>query len=777
MGGIDTTTTGTQYFDAFESRRQTPIGSGTSLPEAIFANDFESGNLNYWTSSTGSPTVTTAASLAPTGIYGMQVTIDGATSTTARYVTDSTPTYESRYRARFYFDPNSITMANNAAHYLLYADSGTTAVLRLEFGYTTANGYRLRVAALNNSTTWTTGTWVNIADAPHVIELDWQSSTTGSLNWWIDETPQTALTGFDNSARRIDRVRLGAVAGVDATTNGTLYFDAFESRRSTYIGPMPSPVVTTTINYVYDPLYRLKEANYSDGRYFRYTYDSVGNRLSEEKCAVLPCGTPITNTYVYDSANRLTSVNGQTYQWDNNGNLLSDGTSTYTYDAANRLTSVSNQSSVSSYQYNGLGDRLSQTVDSVTTNYVLDLNAGLTQVLSDGSNTYLYGAGRIGELQPAGFAYHLGDALGSVRQLADATGTVTLARSFEPFGSVLSISSIDDHTAYGFTGEWADATELMYLRARYIDSTTGRFLQADSWRGDSRNPQTLNKYVYALNNPLRWTDPSGTRPNKPGIQNDEYTYSCNCGWIDWRHADPNLVAKRVIDEVNNAVAYFNQPGVDPCRDEYRIIAESINQNFEVPKLGSQPTTTTDVIVYGKINSGNKYQVAMGIFRWVSENHEGSIYSNLSNVADWEIAPLQKLLKQMGGENVSSTWYSEEDLTSDLIAFYRALDPANHNEDNAKATLAPICGFPTDRDERIAWSLDVLDEYPNYEPVLEWESPRFVSTPCIDERCGPVTSRAWPSELSTIQPIESEVWIRWFNEDAIWEKDVPATNPR
>jgi hypothetical protein len=66
----------------------------------------------------------------------------------------------------------------------------------------------------------------------------------------------------------------------------------------------------------------------------------------------------------------------------------------------------------------------------VTTDYVLDLNAGLTQVLDDGTNIYLYGNGRIGELQPGGFAYHLGDALGDV----------TLAKSYEPFGSLLKNS-------------------------------------------------------------------------------------------------------------------------------------------------------------------------------------------------------------------------------------------------------------------------------------------------------------------------------------------------
>jgi hypothetical protein len=92
--------------------------------------------------------------------------------------------------------------------------------------------------------------------------------------------------------------------------------------------PTPVPPYNVTINYFYDPLYRLTEANYSAGRYFHYTYDAVGNRLSEVKCVAtvfgVPCPTPITNTYTYVSANRLTSVNPSTglgqaaYTWDNN---------------------------------------------------------------------------------------------------------------------------------------------------------------------------------------------------------------------------------------------------------------------------------------------------------------------------------------------------------------------------------------------------------------------------------------------------------------------------
>jgi hypothetical protein len=170
------------------------------------------------------------------------------------YVTDDTPLAEARYRARFYFDPNSITMANNNAHYIFYGYSGTTTVvLRIEFHY--SGGYQLRAALVNNSTSWTTSNWFTVSDAPHYIELDWRAATAsgatnGSLTFWIDGVQQANLTGVANDTRRIDRVSLGPLAGIDSGTRGTTYFDAFESRRSTYIGPAvtgPTPTPTNTL--------------------------------------------------------------------------------------------------------------------------------------------------------------------------------------------------------------------------------------------------------------------------------------------------------------------------------------------------------------------------------------------------------------------------------------------------------------------------------------------------------------------------------------------------
>jgi YD repeat-containing protein len=156
----------------------------------------------------------------------------------------------------------------------------------------------------------------------------------------------------------------------------TLFIEPASPWEIGYIEIASANHTTTTITYTYDPLYRLANASYNDGSYFTYTYDATGNRLTE----VTQAGT---RTYVYDNANRLKTV--------------VQGTTTY------------------GYTYSGLGDRLRQTINGTPTSYTLDLAAGLTQVLGDGTNTYLYGTSRIGEKQPAGWRYHVGDALGSVR--------------------------------------------------------------------------------------------------------------------------------------------------------------------------------------------------------------------------------------------------------------------------------------------------------------------------------------------------------------------------
>ena len=118
-------------------------------------------------------------------------------------------------------------------------------------------------------------------------------------------------------------------------------------------------------------------------------------------------------------------------------------------------------SSTVNYAYNGLGDRLQTTADSLPPPSRWIWHHGLTQVLDDGTNTYLYGNGRIAQVN-ATTEYFLGDALGSVRQMTDAAGAVMLAKAYDPYG--VAVQSVGNNsTSYAFTGEMTDLTGLTVL--------------------------------------------------------------------------------------------------------------------------------------------------------------------------------------------------------------------------------------------------------------------------------------------------------------------------
>ena len=167
------------------------------------------------------------------------------------------------------------------------------------------------------------------------------------------------------------------------------------------------------------------------------------------------------------------------------------------------------------FTYNGLGDRLTQTVNGQETDYTLDLAAGLTQVLSDGAHHYLYGNMRLAQVptsSPSSYEFFLPDALGSVRQMIDESGELTLSQAYQPYGETLN-SYGSGVSPYGFAGEYTDSqTGLQYLRARYYAPGVGRFITKDAWTGDAVRPMSYNGWVYGFANPVRYIDPSGNIP-------------------------------------------------------------------------------------------------------------------------------------------------------------------------------------------------------------------------------------------------------------------------
>jgi RHS repeat-associated protein len=311
-----------------------------------------------------------------------------------------------------------------------------------------------------------------------------------------------------------------------------------------------------TITYTYDPLYRLTSANYSGGQVYTYTYDAVGNRQT--------MGSPRGQaSYTYDAANRLTGVGGVAYTWDDNGNLTSDGVRSYSYDHANRLTEVVSGTLTTQYAYNGDGVRTSKTASGDTTEYVLDLAATLPVVISDTDAVYLYGLDIIAQQQTERL-YYMHDGLGSVRQLVDSTGDIETAYAYDPFG--VPVVEGDVYNPYQFTGEaWDAEVELLYLRARYYQPETGRFVSTDPWPGDRSRPSSLNHYAYVLNSPVNYSDPKGLDFTGPGP-------ACpDCGQLSVVATDV-YVAPEVVEALLTAfVPHEVVLGLDP--DPYVLYQE------------------------------------------------------------------------------------------------------------------------------------------------------------------------------------------------------------
>jgi RHS repeat-associated protein len=274
----------------------------------------------------------------------------------------------------------------------------------------------------------------------------------------------------------------------------------------------PNHTILTT--YRYDSLDRLVYRESDDGTFERYTYDPIGNRLSKETHEE-------SIHYVYDHHNRLIQEGEIDYSYDSFGNLTQKKSPSfqirYSYDPTGKLISFEEGSQSVKFEYDGLGQRISKTVNGKTTYFINDPIAPLSRVLmevnSEGEvKKYIYGLSRFAVEEERAHSYFLYSHPGkSISHLIDEQGKVHPLK-YDSFG----ISS--DHPpqlSYGFNGEEKDCeTGLIFLRQRYYDPSMGRFISPDFLIGDLTNPQTLNPYIFVLNNPISYIDPNGLSATK-----------------------------------------------------------------------------------------------------------------------------------------------------------------------------------------------------------------------------------------------------------------------
>ena len=146
---------------------------------------------------------------------------------------------------------------------------------------------------------------------------------------------------------------------------------------------------------------------------------------------------------------------------------------------------------------------MSHTVSTTTIDYIWDVAAGLPVILQDGTNTYVYGLDLISAIDSSGVpTFFTHDGLGSTSDLTDAYADSIDGYSYDVFGALRSQGGSSSNYLL-FTGQQVDeGSNLYFLRARYYDPVTGRFL--------GRDPLGIgNRYSYVSNNPLNYVDPYG----------------------------------------------------------------------------------------------------------------------------------------------------------------------------------------------------------------------------------------------------------------------------
>ncbi|QQS58746.1 RHS repeat-associated core domain-containing protein [Candidatus Peregrinibacteria bacterium] len=107
--------------------------------------------------------------------------------------------------------------------------------------------------------------------------------------------------------------------------------------------------------------------------------------------------------------------------------------------------------------------------------------------------------------------YHHTDHLSGASVDTDNNGNILQLTDYYPYGNErIEETTTDFHNDYTYTGKERDEdTDLLYYEARYYNSNIARFISIDPWAGDLTDPQSLNKYAYVRNNPLKYVDPTG----------------------------------------------------------------------------------------------------------------------------------------------------------------------------------------------------------------------------------------------------------------------------
>ncbi|MCL6511722.1 MAG: DUF6443 domain-containing protein [Anaerolineae bacterium] len=320
-----------------------------------------------------------------------------------------------------------------------------------------------------------------------------------------------------------------------------------------------------------------------------YAYDAVGNirfsgdRTTGERLAfsydeldrltgVAPqAGWPgYTESYSYDQIGRMTFksgvCDGQLFYWhsskpqalthcgwgliasyDANGNMVSRWHNgvwfTQEWNADNKVARVYGNGQDVRYRYDADGQLVEKVHNGVSTGY---LNGYVEKQGGVWVKYYYFNGRRVAMRNSSGVFWLHGDHLGSTSLMTNNSGGAVAEARYTPYGST-RWSTGSWPTDRRFTGQREEAGVGLYdYNARMYSPLLGRFLSADPLVPRPDDPQSFNRYAYVLNNPLRYTDPSGH-------QADEV-----CGVLQCLNDDAKAQLQRRLESTRLGRAMFDK---------------------------------------------------------------------------------------------------------------------------------------------------------------------------------------------------------------------------
>jgi RHS repeat-associated protein len=350
--------------------------------------------------------------------------------------------------------------------------------------------------------------------------------STGSSTAPLGALTNVTFGSADSDAFTYDP-NTGRMATYSFTANGkadlgTLTWNANGTLGKLVINDqIPGTSDSGTCTYGYDDERRI--SNVTCGTFWvqNFSYDPFGNIVKN----VPPNdggGSFLPSYWTSPPTNQFLSLPGATPQYDANGNLLKDNLNTYTWDAIwGTMASVTpSGGSTVSATYDALGRMVENSAGGSYSEFVYS-PTGIKLAKCNGQTLVkafiALPGGAKAIYNASGLAYYRhSDWIGSSRLTTTASRAMYSSSAYAPFGEQYSTAGTADAS---FTGQDQDTVGNLYdFPARRQSSSQGRWISPDpAGRGAVvlTNPQSWNRYAYALNNPLALIDPKGTDTENP----------------------------------------------------------------------------------------------------------------------------------------------------------------------------------------------------------------------------------------------------------------------